>query len=208
MVELLKPRRARLAIIIFPFAPQLTLRTYRQSRDYILKPQTKLAALCQKYAVPCLDRYPRFEQAYDTGARLYRDGIHLNPAGHHFTVIVRRGPASSAKAVGALADGLVPSLRDEGSTAHPLPAPASRCARNAIFARMTGHLGASCPPRCVRRARMITVRDGLRPRRRPRFVADARRAKNELGWQPQYGDLHRMIVTAWNWCANIQWALR
>ncbi|MGB8060259.1 MAG: hypothetical protein WCF75_27080, partial [Pseudolabrys sp.] len=35
MIELLKPRRARLAIIIFPYEPQLTLRTYRQSRDYI-----------------------------------------------------------------------------------------------------------------------------------------------------------------------------
>ena len=86
MIELLKPRRARLAIIIFPYEPQLTLRTYRQSRDYILKPQTKLAALCEKYAVPCLDLYPRFEQAYDTGIKLYRDGIHFNPAGHHLTV--------------------------------------------------------------------------------------------------------------------------
>ncbi|MGA9054534.1 MAG: hypothetical protein WB422_24535 [Pseudolabrys sp.] len=40
----------------------------------------------QKYAVPCLDLYPRFEQAYDTGIKLYRDGIHFNPAGHHLTV--------------------------------------------------------------------------------------------------------------------------
>jgi lysophospholipase L1-like esterase len=106
MVELLKPRRARLAIIIFPYEPQLTLRTHRQSRNYILKPQAKLAALCQKYAVPCLDSYQRFEQAYDTGARLYRDSIHLNPAGHHLTAtelmqfldVHRLLPAAAARA--------------------------------------------------------------------------------------------------------------
>jgi lysophospholipase L1-like esterase len=86
MVELLKPRNVLLTIIIFPFEPQLALRSHQESRDYILKPQTKLAELCEKYAVPLLDLYPRFEQAYDTGAHLYRtDAMHLNWAGHHLT---------------------------------------------------------------------------------------------------------------------------
>ena len=48
MIELLKPRRARLAIIIFPYEPQLTLRTYRQSRDYILETTDKACARCAR----------------------------------------------------------------------------------------------------------------------------------------------------------------
>jgi UDP-glucose-4-epimerase GalE len=33
----------------------------------------------------------------------------------------------------------------------------------------------------------------------PRLVADAKRAKVELGWDPQNGDLTQIIATAWNW---------
>jgi len=82
MVGLLNGRKTRLAVVVFPYEPQLMVRNYRQRLDYILKPQTNLAKLCLKYAVPCLDLYPRFEQAYDRGDKLYRDGIHLNQEGH------------------------------------------------------------------------------------------------------------------------------
>jgi UDP-glucose-4-epimerase GalE len=33
----------------------------------------------------------------------------------------------------------------------------------------------------------------------PKLLADARRAKIELGWKPQYGNLEHVIATAWNW---------
>ena len=85
MAALLKQQGARLAVVVFPFEPQLTMRSHRDDMDYILKPQRHLAALCQKYAVPCLDLYSPFERAYDGGATLFRDGIHLNPAGHQLT---------------------------------------------------------------------------------------------------------------------------
>ena len=33
----------------------------------------------------------------------------------------------------------------------------------------------------------------------PRLVADASRARKELGWQTRYSDLTQIIATAWNW---------
>ena len=48
--------------------------------------------------------------------------------------------------------------------------------------------------------RSIAVIEG--PRRLgdpPRLVADATKAKNELGWQVRYGDLSQIVATAWNW---------
>jgi UDP-glucose 4-epimerase len=32
-----------------------------------------------------------------------------------------------------------------------------------------------------------------------RLVADSTRIQHELGWQPQYDDLHKIVQTAWNW---------
>ena len=53
--------------------------------------------------------------------------------------------------------------------------------------------------------RKIPVVEG---RRRPgdpaRLVADAKRAKVELGWDPQYADLRQIIATAWNWMLKRQ----
>jgi UDP-arabinose 4-epimerase len=51
--------------------------------------------------------------------------------------------------------------------------------------------------------RTIAVREGpRRPGDPPQLVADATRAKNELGWKPRYGDLKQVIATAWNWNAK------
>lgn len=38
-----------------------------------------------------------------------------------------------------------------------------------------------------------------RPGDPPALVADASRIRRELGWQPEYSDLDRMVETAWNW---------
>ena len=48
--------------------------------------------------------------------------------------------------------------------------------------------------------RDVPVRYG--PRREgdpPALVAAADRARTELGWQPQYKDLHAIVETAWRW---------
>jgi lysophospholipase L1-like esterase len=83
--EILRRRGARLAIVVFPYEPQLLYRARRDRRDEILAPQHHLERLCRKYAVPCLDLYPAFERAYDERRTLYRDGIHLNEEGHALT---------------------------------------------------------------------------------------------------------------------------
>jgi lysophospholipase L1-like esterase len=87
MVELLARRGTRLALVVFPYEPQLLHRTRRDRRDEILAPQRHLAGLCRKYSVACLDLYPAFEQAYDRHRTLYRDGIHLNAEGHALTTV-------------------------------------------------------------------------------------------------------------------------
>ena len=43
------------------------------------------------------------------------------------------------------------------------------------------------------------VAGARRPGDPPRLVGDARRATTELGWQPRYADLDRIIETAWQW---------
>jgi UDP-glucose 4-epimerase len=46
----------------------------------------------------------------------------------------------------------------------------------------------------------IPVIEGARrPGDPPRLVADATRAKRELGWTPRYDDLRPMVTTSWKW---------
>jgi UDP-arabinose 4-epimerase len=48
--------------------------------------------------------------------------------------------------------------------------------------------------------RVIPVREGpRRPGDPPRLVADATRAKTELGWTPKYADLNQIVKSAWSW---------
>jgi UDP-arabinose 4-epimerase len=48
--------------------------------------------------------------------------------------------------------------------------------------------------------RTIAVKEGARrPGDPPQLVADATRAKGELGWKPQCQDLDQIIGSAWNW---------
>ena len=56
--------------------------------------------------------------------------------------------------------------------------------------------------------RNIPVAEGKRrPGDPARLVAAAKRAKGELGWNPQYGDLRQIIATAWNWTLKRQGVL-
>ncbi len=86
LVELknvLDNQNAKLAIIVFPYEPQLLYRNDTENYDYIVKPQRKLRALCEKYHLLCLDLYQRFADEYARNKKLYRDGIHLNAEGHN-----------------------------------------------------------------------------------------------------------------------------
>ena len=51
--------------------------------------------------------------------------------------------------------------------------------------------------------RSIPVVEGpRRPGDPSRLIADAARAKRELGWRPQYDHLNPMVATAWNWISK------
>ena len=76
---------ARLAIVVFPFEPQLRYRNDGANRRQALLPQRQLGELCERYDVPCLDLYEPFAQEYDLGRALFSDEIHLNPEGHQLT---------------------------------------------------------------------------------------------------------------------------
>ncbi|WP_447803205.1 UDP-glucose 4-epimerase GalE [Pseudomonas serbica] len=60
-------------------------------------------------------------------------------------------------------------------------------------------------------ARRVTGRDiyiSEAPRRAgdpPRLVADARRAKSLLGWQPRYATLEQIVAHAWEWEKKYPW---
>jgi UDP-arabinose 4-epimerase len=57
--------------------------------------------------------------------------------------------------------------------------------------------------------RMIAAREGARrPGDPPHLVADAGRARSELGWKPSYDDLSQIVETAWNWLLQQQPELR
>jgi lysophospholipase L1-like esterase len=88
MINLLRNGKTKLAIVIFPYEPQLNHRHDVVNHEYVTKPQRLLNVLCQKYRVPCLDLYPEFSASYDQGQRLYRDGIHLNDKGHRLTTSI------------------------------------------------------------------------------------------------------------------------
>jgi lysophospholipase L1-like esterase len=80
---ILHKQNAKLAIIIFPYEPQLLYRNDTDNYNYAVKPQRKLRDLCNKYEIVCLDLYQSFADEYSREIRLYRDGIHLSSGGHN-----------------------------------------------------------------------------------------------------------------------------
>ncbi|MDM8539694.1 SGNH/GDSL hydrolase family protein [Desulfococcaceae bacterium HSG9] len=79
---ILKKQNSKLAIVVFPFEPQIKYRNNKKHIRYVLKPQRKIRVLCEKHQVPCLDLYSTLSDQYDKKRRMFRDGIHLNLEGH------------------------------------------------------------------------------------------------------------------------------
>jgi lysophospholipase L1-like esterase len=82
MKDVLSKKGSRLAIVVFPFEPQLNEEYLRADYNYVLKPQKILEKLCDKHNIPCLDLFQPFHNRQKQGVRLFRDGIHLNDNGH------------------------------------------------------------------------------------------------------------------------------
>jgi lysophospholipase L1-like esterase len=83
MKHLTTQMQSRLAILVFPYEPQLEEYDRGRETEYVLKPQRRINALCEKYDVPCLDVFPAFYKR--NSVKLFRDGIHLTREGHQLT---------------------------------------------------------------------------------------------------------------------------
>lgn len=89
MNSLLKSQNARLFITIFPLESQTNRYVLSTNYNYVLKPQRKLAHICEKDNLPCLDLLPFFYKAVNDGhVQLYTDGLHLSDKGHEVTADV------------------------------------------------------------------------------------------------------------------------
>lgn len=82
MQGILIQKGGKLAIVIFPFEPQLDDGLLSSDYNYTVKPQRKLAEICDRHAIPCLDLFQEFHTAKQQGVKLYTDGIHLTDEGH------------------------------------------------------------------------------------------------------------------------------
>ena len=85
MKRLTQQMHSELAIVVFPYEPQLEELDGMQDTEYVVKPQRKINSLCQKYDVPCLDLIPDFMKKKGDLIKLFRDGIHLTKEGHQLT---------------------------------------------------------------------------------------------------------------------------
>jgi lysophospholipase L1-like esterase len=77
LVRLGQRERFRTFLVMFPVADQYDAADLARDRDYVLLPQRRLSALCERLSIPCLDLYPLLDPA----KHLMPDGIHLTPEG-------------------------------------------------------------------------------------------------------------------------------
>jgi hypothetical protein len=77
MVDLGRAKGFRVFLVAFPFGDQYRPDYLARDRDYVLKPQRKLAEICARLSIPCLDLFPLL----DPSADLLDDRIHLTAAG-------------------------------------------------------------------------------------------------------------------------------
>lgn len=75
-----KQAGGRLAVMMVPYRPQLDPEVLNKGPSYVLKPQAKMAEICDRNQVPLLDLYPAI--ARRGGADLFTDHYHFNAGGH------------------------------------------------------------------------------------------------------------------------------
>ena len=83
MKALVEQNGGVLTVVIYPFAPQFNEEYLSADREYVLKPQSNMASLCEAHDMACLDLFPVFEEVLrSSDAELFRDSIHLSLDGH------------------------------------------------------------------------------------------------------------------------------
>ena len=71
---------ARVLVLSVPFGPQYEEPLLSQERDYVTKPQRKMAQVCSKLEIPLIDLFSLFES--EGGEELFYDLVHMIPKGH------------------------------------------------------------------------------------------------------------------------------
>ena len=77
MTELGVTHGFRVFVVVFPFGEQYREDYLARDREYVLKPQRKLAVICGRFKISCLDLYSQLNRS----AHLEEDNIHLTKAG-------------------------------------------------------------------------------------------------------------------------------
>ena len=70
----------KVQVLMVPFGPQFGKKLLAQERAYVLKPQTKMAEICQEHGVPLIDVFPVMEK--NNGESLFYDLVHMTSQGH------------------------------------------------------------------------------------------------------------------------------
>jgi lysophospholipase L1-like esterase len=77
MSELGRSKGFRVFLVAFPFGDQYRPDYLARDREYVMKPQRKLAEICARLGIPELDLHPFLDPAADFDA----DRIHLTASG-------------------------------------------------------------------------------------------------------------------------------
>lgn len=77
MVDLGQAHGFGVFLVALPFGDQYRKEYLERDRDYVLKPQRKIAEICDRLGIPHLDLYPLLDGRSD----LDQDGIHLSKSG-------------------------------------------------------------------------------------------------------------------------------
>jgi lysophospholipase L1-like esterase len=78
--------QVRLVVLMAPYRPQFDPQVLARGPSHTLKPQAKMAEICDRLGVPLLDLYPALSRR--GGAGLFTDHYHFNPGGHQIVAEV------------------------------------------------------------------------------------------------------------------------
>ena len=76
-------RGFRVVLVVFPFGDQYRRDYLDRDREYVLKPQRRLATIGARLGIPLIDLYSEL----DPGVDLMQDGIHLTTAGRRHVAV-------------------------------------------------------------------------------------------------------------------------
>ena len=78
--EMVEAKGGRVLLMMVPFGPQLSTEFLAEDRDYVTRPQTAMANICERTGVDLLDLFSEMEG--HPSQELFYDTLHLTSKGH------------------------------------------------------------------------------------------------------------------------------